>query len=498
LSTGQRRLSGDPRRLSGVQSGKIDKSAGKRTSTAVASVKSAMKEMDNFDTSVPRRATESALSSSRATLSPLDAQLPWRRRKKGETMSQLYEAGFFPEKEMSAQMKNAVHVKLPPPLTLVGKQLPPTPGSAAGTPTEVYQPRNSFAPKRASGKPKRSPLTQISETNVKANTPARNEEVSPTSLTDIPENHAGTENTPPSSGVATPVATQIHLPQGSVITVTPPGLTAWQRHIYIQGPIKLSKPAVVPRKNSVASMDPFQEAIDKLYQDALVIPRRRSDDAVVDDICEWYDQFGFDEIIFEGDKLLAKEADLEEIGEVDEMEDIEERFATPPLEPDVTPVEKLAAKEVVERLDPNATHPPPAARSLDTAEALRTRGIARRSHTSQVSHKSTPSQDRRKESLTIPKTEDILSFTSPRPESMIGPGLEAMAPKSDSDFTESLVDPGGFDWDDEVSEISKESSWVAPAVANKKYGLSRRPSKKSTRNPIMKVRRFVATASSVL
>ena len=202
------------------------------------------------------------------------------------------------------------------------------------------------------------------------------------------------ENSPPRSGTATPVAMQIQTRGGSVVTVTPPELTAWQRSIYIHGPIRLPKPVILPRKNSVASMEPFQEAIDRVYQDALFVPRRRSDDTVVDDVCEFFDDFRFDDIGSEGGLLAVERSGSfgpDDVMDVDELDGSIERFTTPPgfqFAGDVSPVERLVAKDVVEAsmsrplvsptvLEPNVPLPP-----VETEETLRARGIARLSQLS--------------------------------------------------------------------------------------------------------------------
>ncbi|KAF2857845.1 hypothetical protein K470DRAFT_260385 [Piedraia hortae CBS 480.64] len=99
-------------------------------------------------------------------------------------------------------------------------------------------------------------------------------------------------NKSPYSGRSTPVATSIRLRGGSVVTVVPPEATAWQRSEYTQGPIAILQPVTLPRKNSVASLEVFEDAIEEAYQQASYAgPRRPSDEDVVDDICDWFDDF---------------------------------------------------------------------------------------------------------------------------------------------------------------------------------------------------------------
>ncbi len=193
-----------------------------------------------------------------------------------------------------------------------------------------------------------------------------------------------------------------------MVTVCPPELTAWQRSIYVQGPIKLPKPVIVPRKNSVASLEPFQEAIDQVYQDALNIPRRRSDEQVVDDVCEFFDDFGFDPVGFVGDYIVAVDIQDSETKELADMLDGEiERFSTPPAEPDVSPLEKVVAQEVVELVSKPPPAPIPRAPKNDM-ESLRTRGIAYLAH--RISHPPANSHVR-KEWLTLIPEEPIPEST---------------------------------------------------------------------------------------
>lgn len=284
-----------------------------------------------------------------------------------------------------------------------------------------------------------------------------------------------------------------------MITLAPPELTAWKQTYYLQGPIKLPKPAILPRKGSTASMEAFQEVVDQVYQEALSIPRRRSDDQVVDDICEFFDDFCFDELGFAGDVLGVLDVkldDMEDIAEeIEEMGDEIERFATPPREMDATPVEKVIAKDVIEH---TILLPP-----VETEELLRARGIARLSHGTSPSP--TTSSRRalatsRNDSTALPllPVPEITMLDVPR-----SPALPN-ASKSREDVrlqirpaTTVKVDQG-FDWDDGVEELDALSSWVAPAALPKKYGIQRNTSARESKNPVKRMRRFVATASAIL
>ncbi|KAK0342575.1 hypothetical protein LTR59_007370 [Friedmanniomyces endolithicus] len=480
----------EKKRLSGVQSGKIDKAPRKRSSAA------ATLEATLFELNYPglsRRATEPARNNMEASPAG-DEHSTSKRRQHGETLSMLLDAGFFPGEDVTVYSKKnpniSIHVRLPLPLSLVDKDLPDTPTSITSTPTELYHstPRRALPslPKtRRPRRQKRSPLAQIAATDTTSNSGSRSTGGSPDRLSSIPELANVSESSPPpsSSGTTTPVATMIHLRGGSIVTVTPPELTAWQKQAYIQGPIKLPTPAILPRKNSVASLEPFQEAIDRVYQHALVVPRRRSDDAVVEDICEWVDEFGFEDVSYQGDTLMIDESTVDEVQELGEEggHDIE-RFSTPPLEPVASPLEKAVAKEVVamSKLDPapRLIMPP-----VENEETLRARGIAR------LTQHSTASSSVRKESLTLARQEPEHSMLATSTAASTLPEAE----RKGSSTRNPLVDQGGFDWDDDVEEMDGQPAWDA----RKKHGLHRGVARE-TRNPVVKMRRFMATASAVL
>ncbi|EME49953.1 hypothetical protein DOTSEDRAFT_31089 [Dothistroma septosporum NZE10] len=383
------------------------------------------------------------------------AQSGGKRKRKGETMSMLVSEGFFPVAELvygNGKKSNTgppsdigFGLNLPPRPTFIDKDLPQTPNSVQSTPVEAYQTDSNFPDvpgkknrNRGSGGVRRSPLSLITQCDTNARREARDrrksDQVSSGGLAAIPEDAAGAENTPPASGATTPVATQIHLRGGSIVTVTPLELTAWKPTVYIHGPIKLPKPAIMPRKNSVASLEPFQEAVDNVYQNALSIPRRRSDDAVVDDICDFFDEFGFELVSFDGEALssmmaVAMDEDKEDAGKAIQ------RFSTPPAEQQgATPVEVVITKEVLETPDysPLATSRaaalPIIVPPVETEETLRARGIARLSRLSASSSSSGKEKlMKRKESLTLGSLETSAGLPLlPAPEeSMLDAVLEA-------------------------------------------------------------------------
>lgn len=88
-----------------------------------------------------------------------------------------------------------------------------------------------------------------------------------------------------------PGGTAIKLRSGSVLTVVTLEQNAWQRSIYMHGPVRLQKPAVLLKKNSIASLDAFQDALETHQEET---SRRTSDDTAVDDLIDFMDSFGFE------------------------------------------------------------------------------------------------------------------------------------------------------------------------------------------------------------
>lgn len=484
-------------KLSGVQGAKIDKDeAAKRASAVSAKRRSQNAPESNGESTTAKKSAGISISSN----GPV--QMPWRRKRKGETMSMLIDDGFFPVQELIYKNRRPTSANFrlsgPSPLSLIFKDLPTTPTSIVGTPTEMYQmgPRRLQAAIRnrnLNGNASRSPLSQVSTFSAKADSSpvaSPGEEISPSRLQAIPEDPGMSENSPRHSGVSTPVATEIHLRSGSIITVCPPELTAWQRSVYIQGPIKLPKPIVVPSKNSIATLEPFQEAIDQIYQDALSIPRRRSDDAIVDDFCKFFDEFGFEEISFAGDQLETADIDVDEVQEL-EIDSGEEpqRYSTPPLEADLaSPIEKVfAAKIVVQSMMVPQPVPKPVIPPADSIEFLRVKGITRLSQSAAV-------HAGKRKDLESWSPEQVLPLLPlPESDSIPPPSQEEYAVEEDDQFADS-----GFDWDDDVEETDARSSWLGPAAVQKNHALNRGLSGREARNPVAKMRRLVQTASAIL
>lgn len=461
----------------GVASGKTSGPGGDdvaepvaRHSGATAFVRGALQEYSRLEfpqstgTSC-RRATEGDIDKIRLSTEAED-ETPWKRRRKEKTRGRMLDITSTETKADGSNMQ----VFLPPPFYVLNKNLPATPTSIMATPTEMYHviPPLSGRPVVRSPKSrnkKRSPLATISTTHAKANSfVQQKEDISPNRLSAIPELSTLSENSPVSSGMSTPVETQIHLRNGSVVTVSPPETTAWKRSYYIQGAIKLPKPVVVPRKNSMASLEAFQEAIDQVYQEALNIPRRRSDDAVVDDVCEFFDDFGFDEVSYQGDILGVDEILLDEVKE-EPYQDAGGFSTTPPAE-DPSPVEKVLAQEIILTMARPSPVPKPPIPPVENAETLRAKGIARLTH-GMASHQHHPhaTHNGRKDSLTIVKGESAVLPVLPIPEeSMLEAVLEPSRPENDVSMVDRAGDQSGFEWDDDVEELDGHTHWLGPAV----------------------------------
>ena len=508
-----RKLEGRPRtnvRRSGVRGSKIDKTSTKRMSNA-SLVRAALLELNDVkvyaDLSIPpRRATEGDIESIRLSSAP-DFQLPWKRRRKGETLSMLLESRFFPTESLTRGKNNSninFQVKIPPPLDLLNKKLLDAPTSIMPTPTELYQgvpprPTRQVERKFTKGNKKRVPLAQISTTDAKANSSSILEDaeaISPGTLPVIPEYGTMSEKSPVPSGMTTPVATKIHLQGGSVITVSPPELTAWQQRLYTQGPIKLPKPVIVPRKGSVASLEPFQDAIEQVYQEALAIPRRRSDDEVVDDVCEFFDDFGFDGISFEGDVLGVDDKILEE-AEENKCSDLDlDQFGIPIVEEIPSPVEKVVAKEIVEKMSNLSARAPPVIPPLDNEETLRAKGIARL--VAKAASHGTALPNGRKDSLTLSKPDTHLPLLPVAEETMLEEIAEPSHVGSDAEMEQEPVDQGFDLSDDEIEELDGSSSWLAPGAHRWRTGAHRKATGRRPKNPVRQMRRLVSTASGML
>lgn len=303
--------------------------------------------------------------------------MPWRKQKRGETMSMLLDSGFFPVQEFiyekndtppsSATRSPSKRNQLA--LNILVKDLPTErPSSILNTPTNFYQQghislrrstrstqRRSLGPRRriltaasvssSQGSPlsitqssvtatpqsPTSPTTPLTPTKALAALTAgmlfppspgsdgspKSGQPSPGILEVIPEDtynavihsttsplsHTSIRSIPEAPALPDATGSEIHLSSGTVLMVKTPESTAWRRSVYIQGPIKLPTPAVVPRKGSIATLDPFQDVLSNTP-----IPRRKSEDTCLDDICDWYETWKYDAVSFAGDEFTLDTA----------------------------------------------------------------------------------------------------------------------------------------------------------------------------------------------
>ncbi|KAF2498162.1 hypothetical protein BU16DRAFT_558234 [Lophium mytilinum] len=148
------------------------------------------------------------------------------------------------------------------------RALPETPGSVVTTPRELYQ---GWTPDSPSPPPaqRRPALQSISPNKGRAKS-------SP--LTPSPRAHSvgGPQRGSPAWKLRT----------GSTLTIVSPEEAAWQQHVYIPGPIQLETVvSAISRKDSIATLDPFMSTVVKAE------PRRASDDAVIDAIVDFFEEF---------------------------------------------------------------------------------------------------------------------------------------------------------------------------------------------------------------
>ena len=188
----------------------------------------------------------------------------------------------------------APHHPLPPPHA---KSLPQTPAGWARSPTELLDLRRA---RPVPGKRRRSrgaagkgdadassrllvPLANASTATASTASTATATAPPTDRLSAIPEDNAPG----PARPASPPCATQLTLRGGSIITLDPPEASAWSRPRprYLPGAIRLAAAAPLPRTASLASLDAFQGAVERVYQHALARPRRRSDDAAVEEAC---------------------------------------------------------------------------------------------------------------------------------------------------------------------------------------------------------------------
>ncbi|KAI5209041.1 hypothetical protein E4T39_01046 [Aureobasidium subglaciale] len=123
--------------------------------------------------------------------------------------------------------------------------------------------------------------------------------------TPSPASHISIRSIPEAPALPDAVASEIHLSSGTVLMVKTPESTAWRRSVYIQGPIKLPTPRVMPRKGSIATLEAFQDSLG-----STPVPRRKSEDMAADDVCDWYDTWAYEAASFAFDEFTLDETHL--------------------------------------------------------------------------------------------------------------------------------------------------------------------------------------------
>ncbi|KAI4723211.1 hypothetical protein E4T48_00469 [Aureobasidium sp. EXF-10727] len=343
--------------------------------------------------------------------------MPWRKKMRGETMSMLLDSGFFPVQEFIYEKNETSPSATRSPskrnqlaLNILVKDLPiERPSSIVSTPTNFYQQGHMSLRRSTRSSQRRSlgirrriltaasvsssqispmmittttltapPLSPMSPTSPMTPTKAlaaltgssenspKSGQPSPGILEVIPEDggvatamqttsspvsHTSIRSIPEAPALPDATGSEIHLSSGTVLMVKTPESTAWRRSVYIQGPIKLPTPAVVPRKGSIATLEPFQDVLGNVP-----VPRRKSEDAATDDICDWYDTWQHDIVSFAGDEFTLDETDLANTWALHPLTEEPES----PLDRSVrvpSPAPPLAKEVAAAMLDPGTLRP---------------------------------------------------------------------------------------------------------------------------------------------
>lgn len=164
------------------------------------------------------------------------------------------------------------------------RTLPDTPSSVEATPRELYRDRtpSPSSPITSPTKGRRA-LQEISLNKRRSHS---------TPLTPVPWS-VGSDHTTPtaSSRRGSARSSRLTLRSGAVLAVFSPEESPWEKQVYVPGPIRVEKrftESAMPRKASVASLEPFFGVVEELGGG----PRRASDDAALADIIEHFEQLG--------------------------------------------------------------------------------------------------------------------------------------------------------------------------------------------------------------
>lgn len=417
----------------GVQSGRVDKGVSKRGSN----ISSSIDEESN--------ALRELVKSKKQKKPKSKSNMAGRHKQTSSLEAALLGLGGVPQQPKRVAPKLSIHatpyVPVHQRLSAVAYRdriLPDTPGSIVKTPTELYDSSTW-------------PLSDASRASRVAKTASKPysfvSELSPGRLSAIPEHTSRYRQSPAHSGVSTPTKTQIHLRGGSVVTVTSPELDAWKKTAYIQGPIRLVKPAIIPRKNSLASLEPFQEAVEQLYQESLRGSRRHSDEAAAKEICDFFIHFGICDVYSRNDTVDVTPGGLSS----EEMES-DSDFDVPDSPEWSTRVVPRAAEVPVLDLPP-----------VETEESLRRRGIARLKN-SRVSKKASETKDG------VCKADSVLTLV-PLPEDNILDAVLASAVKfSDQDQDQ----PTGKEASAAINEVDTAAPWISSGNMHRKAAVPKR------------------------
>lgn len=155
------------------------------------------------------------------------------------------------------------------------KGLPETPPSVVSTPTELYH-------------------YSVSQSNPQPTHPQRAlQPISPNtgwaqSTLPTPNGVTSTGNSNSTSLERASSARSITLRSGSILTMISPEETAWDRPVYQHRPICSDKQSALSHKNSIATIEPFLDAVEIVEAER----RRASDDAAVDEIVNFFESLG--------------------------------------------------------------------------------------------------------------------------------------------------------------------------------------------------------------
>lgn len=132
--------------------------------------------------------------------------------------------------------------------------LPETPPSAVRTPTELYH----YSVSQSNPQPTH-PQRALQQTSPNTDW-AQSTPPTPSGVTSTGNSNSTSPERPSS-------ARSITLRSGSVLTMISPEETAWDRPVYQRGPICLDKQSALSHKNSIATLEPFLDAVETMEKE---------------------------------------------------------------------------------------------------------------------------------------------------------------------------------------------------------------------------------------